>query len=443
MPCSKAQNETKSRILSDVKNKRIKFIQLQFTDIAGVSKSCEIPGERIETVLKDGLWFDGSSIEGFARIYESDMFLKPDINTYLVYPGTHVGRIICDIYKDEKTPFEGCSRGLLKKLLKWIKDEYGYEFKVGPELEFFLFKNENNGGLLHSDNSGYFDTGPRDPSQDFKHEIVPLLNELGFNVEMTHHEVAPSQHEIDIRYDDALKIADTIITIKDMVKTIAKKHGLKATFMPKPENNINGSGMHTHQSLWKNGKNVFYSKDNEYGLSEIALAYIAGNIYHAEEISAILSPTVNSYKRLVPGYEAPVYICWGQVNRSALIRVPKTLKRKKDVATRIEIRNPDPSCNPYLAFVGMLELGMYGIKNNLTPPEPVEENVYHFDEHELKRKGIKTLPENLLDAIRIFEKSQLMKEIYGEFLHKKIVDIGKKAWNEYHSTVSDWEKRYL
>lgn len=435
----------KDKILEDVRKNNVKFIQLQFVDISGAPKSCEVPSERIETILNEGLWFDGSSIEGFARIYESDMYLKPDISTYIIYPwyDQKVARIICDVYIDEKTPFEGCPRGFLKKVLTRAK-EMGFDYKVGPELEFFLFKDVslNNGKILHSDSVGYFDAGPRDPAEPLKHEIVPALNTLGFGVEMTHHEVAPSQHEVDFRYDNALKIADMVITIKTTLKTLTKNHGLYASFMPKPIYGINGSGMHTHQSLWSNGKNGFYDDSNSYSLSKIAMQFLAGQLDHAKEISTILSPTVNSYKRLVPGYEAPVYICWGQVNRSALIRVPKAIKPKRPVATRLELRNPDPSCNPYLAFGIMLSAGLDGIKRKLQAPVPIEENVYHFDENQLKEKGIKVLPGSLYEALEITEKSEFVKESLGTFLFEKLIEIGKKQWEMYHTHVSDWEIQY-
>jgi len=432
----------KEEILKEVKKRGTKFVDLQFVDILGVAKCTEIPIARLETALDEGIWFDGSSIEGFARIHESDMLLKPDSNTFSILPWTEgkVARIICDIHKDEKTPFEGDPRYILKKQLGKAK-EMGFDFFVGPELEFFFFKENGTENKMEvHDKAGYFDLAPVDMSSEVKREVSLYLEEMGLKVEMLHHEVAPGQHEIDFRYGDALGIADSVMTYKHVVKTIAAKHGLFASFMPKPVFGINGSGMHTHQSLWKDGKNAFADESNEYKLSKEALFYISGIMEHARAFSAVTAPIVNSYKRLVPGYEAPVYICWARINRSALIRVPRDIKGKLS-GIRIEVRCPDPSCNPYLAFSVMLASGLDGIREKKEPPKPVEENLYHFDDEKLRKFYIKTLPGSLGEALEEMEKDKVVGEALGEHVFSKFIEAKKGEWDEYRIQVTEWEKK--
>lgn len=434
-----SKDEKRAAILKRVKKEGVKFIAMQFTDILGKQKVCEIPITKLEDALNSGLWFDGSSIEGFVRIHESDMFLMPDPDTYAIVPMTDnkVARIICDVYVDEKTPFEGDPRGCLKRTLAKAK-EMGYEYFVGPELEFFFFKNGEASCQTTHDTAGYFDLAPLDLASDIKREVVPYLGMMGIDVEMAHHEVAPGQHEIDFRYGDALKVADSVITYKNIVKRTAQKYGLFASFMPKPVYGINGSGMHTHQSLWKNGENAFYSSKDEYGLSDVAKSFIAGQLHHARAICGVVAPTVNSYKRLVPGYEAPVYICWSRINRSALIRVPRHIEGKKS-ATRLELRCPDPSCNPYLAFSVMLAAGLDGVKKGMKPPEPVEEDVYDFDDEKLKKFYIKTLPGSLGEALEEMGKSELVKQTLGKHIYEKLTAAQREHWDEYRIRVTPWE----
>ncbi|MBU4483948.1 glutamine synthetase family protein, partial [bacterium] len=360
----------------------VKFIQLQFTDFFGTIKSVTIPIERLPEGLEKGHWFDGSSIEGFARIAESDMYLQPDMSTYAILPWgarqRREARLICDVCKPDGEAFEGDPRYILKKVVSEAH-EMGFEYNVGPELEFFLFKPTDTGKIVADphDVAGYFDCAPRDLANEVKRDIVFALEEMGLEVEMSHHEVAPGQHEIDFKYNKAVKTADEAATFKTVVKSIASQHELYATFMPKPIFGVNGNGMHVHQSLFdmKTNQNVFYDANGEYHLSDLARHFIAGQLHYARGISAILAPTVNSYKRLVPGYEAPVYICWAQINRSSLIRIPRYSKGREQ-STRAELRCPDPSCNPYLAFAAMLKAGLEGIKNKMQPPKPVEEDVY-------------------------------------------------------------------
>ncbi|MEM3031037.1 MAG: glutamine synthetase family protein [Candidatus Micrarchaeia archaeon] len=436
-----AGEETKQKIMKDVKEKGVNFFQLRFVDIFGIAKTCEIPIKRLDEALDEGFWFDGSSIEGFVRIFESDMFLKPDLSTYATLPwtGHKVARFICDVYTDEKTPFEGDPRYVLRRALAKAA-ESGFDYKVGPELEFFIFKEQNGAASpsLVSDAAGYFDLDPVDLSADFRREVIPQLEAMGLTVEMGHHEVAPGQHEIDFKYGNALNIADQVLTYKNTLKTIAKQHGLYASFMPKPVFGVNGSGMHVHQSLWKAGKNAFFDANDKYKLSKTAKSFIAGQLKHAREFCAVTAPTVNSYKRLVPGYEAPVYICWGQVNRSALIRVPRHIAGR-DSSVRAELRCPDPSANPYLAFAAMLGAGLDGVKNNLTPPEPIEEDVYHFDEAKLKALNIPHLPGSLGEAIKELENSRLMREVLGEHVFQKLIEAQRGQFDEYRIRVTPWE----
>lgn len=439
------EGELKEGILKSAKKSGLKFIGLQFVDILGNAKNCEITTSKLEGALNSGIWFDGSSIEGFARIHESDMLLKPDPKTFMLLPWTEnkVARIMCDVYTVDEKPFEGDPRGNLKRVLNEVGKE-GFEYKVGPELEFFFFKMPDGTPTREpSDAGGYWDLSPLDQAVDVKREVILGLDGMGMSIERGSHEVAPGQHEIGIKYGDALTIADNVVIYKNTVKTIAKKHGLLASFMPKPIAGMNGSGMHTHQSLWKNNRNAFFDAKDSYRLSKVAHSFIAGQLQHVRAMSAVVAPTVNSYKRLVPGFEAPVYICWAQINRSSLIRVPRGLKGKED-AVRLELRCPDPSCNPYLAFAAMLSAGFDGVKRKMTPPQPVEENVYHFDDKKLAKYYIKTMPASLNEATRELSKSSLMKEALGEWIFSKLIDVQNKQWDSYRTSVTQWEiDRYL
>ncbi|RLG09182.1 type I glutamate--ammonia ligase [Candidatus Pacearchaeota archaeon] len=442
-----------SKIFKMIKKKDVKFVKLQFTDILGTVKSVMISVDNFSESIEKGTWFDGSSIEGFARICESDMFLKPDISTFAILPWRPkekaVGRVICDVYNTKSKPFKGDPRFILKKILKKAWDEFGFIYNTGPEIEFFLFKKketEENGEFLPvpHDIGSYFDFSPLDLASNVRRDIIFALEKFGIKSETSHHEVAPGQHEIDIKYDEALNMADKSVTFKYTVKAISSAHGLYASFMPKPIFGINGSGMHVHQSLFdKKGKNVFFNKKDKYKLSDIAYSFIAGQLEHIKAMSAILNPIVNSYKRLVPGYEAPVYICWGQVNRSALIRIPRYSKGREK-STRAELRSPDPSCNPYLAFAVMLAAGLDGIERNLSPPEPVEEDVYNFNDEKLKSLGIDTLPESLDEAIKELKKDKVIRDAIGDHIYKFFLKAKKSEWKEYSTQVTKWElRRYL
>jgi len=436
---------TNKDILKLVKEKNVKFIRLWFTDVLGFLKGFAISPSELEGALEEGMGFDGSSIEGFARIEESDMIARPDPDTFEILPWRageeySVARMFCDIYEPSGKPFEGDPRFVLKRNLAKAK-ELGFTYNVGPELEYFYFKDSKNPEPL--DNGGYFDLVPLDVAQDLRRDTIFTLQALGITVEYSHHEVAPSQHEIDLRYTDALTMADNVMTYRLVVKEIARKHGVYATFMPKPIFGINGSGMHVHQSLFKGDKNAFFDKAEKYHLSNIGKAYTAGILRHAPEITAITSQWVNSYKRLVPGYEAPVYICWAQMNRSALVRIPM-YKPGKEKATRIEYRSPDPSCNPYLAFSVMLAAGLEGIAKKYKLSEPANDNIYHMSELEKEKAGIKSLPEDLLEAIKIAEKSNLIKECLGAKLFEYFIRNKKMEWNEYKAQVSQYEiDKYL
>jgi len=435
-------------VLSKAKADDVKFINLQFTDILGSIKSAAIPIERLGDSLEKGTWYDGSSIEGFARIAESDMLLKPDPSTYHVIPWRpqekKVARVICDVYTPQGEPFEGDPRRILKKALAEARKE-GFTYNTGPEVEFFLLKKENGKiTTVPQDIGGYFDYSPRDLASDVRRDIILALEELGMEVEMSHHEVAPGQHEIDVRYTDALVSADNTITLKYTIKAVAQRHDLYASFMPKPIFGVNGSGMHTHQSLFDlKGKNAFYSEKDRYKLSKTAYSFMAGQLKHARGLSAVVAPTVNSYKRLVPGYEAPVYICWAQINRSALIRIPR-YSPGREQSTRMELRCPDPSCNPYLAFAVMLKAGLDGIKNNLTPPAPVEEDVYHFDPSRREQLKIETLPSSLSEAIEELKKDKVIAEALGPHTFERFIEAKKAEWDHYRIQVSRWEiDKYL
>ncbi|MBI5229344.1 glutamine synthetase [Candidatus Micrarchaeota archaeon] len=436
--------EGKDYVLQKARETEVKFVQMQFIDVLGNAKSCEIPFEKLEKALYSGIWFDGSSIEGFVRIHESDMLLKPDENTFAILPwtGGKVARIMCDVFDSSEKPFEGDPRFILKKQLEKAKEK-GFDYRVGPELEFFLFPEKNGGVPEPHDSAGYFDLDPRDLAAEAKREIVSYLQGMGLEVEMSHHEVAAGQHEIDFKYANALSTADHVLAYKSVLKTVAKKYGLFASFMPKPIFGINGSGMHVHQSLWEDGSNSFFDDSDEYKLSKIAYGFIAGQLSHARALAAVVAPTVNSYKRLVPGYEAPVYICWARRNRSALIRVPEHFSGR-NYAARTELRCPDPSCNPYLAFAAMLAAGLDGIERGLKPPEPVEEDVYEFDDAKLASFYIRMLPASLDEATQELCNDSVLKESLGKHAFEKLVDAQRRQWDEYHIRVTGWEiENYL
>jgi glutamine synthetase len=422
-----------------VKENNVRFIQFWFCDVLGMLKSFSIAPSELEEGLTEGMGFDGSSIEGFARIEESDMIAKPDVTTFQIIPWSPkespAARMFCDILEPDGTPYAGDPRYVLKRMLQKAKDK-GFTFYIGPELEYFYFKGNSEPDIL--DRGGYFDTTPLDMGTKLRRETIFVLESMGIAVEYDHHEVAPSQHEIDLRYDEALRMADKTMTYRVAVKEIARENGVYATFMPKPIFGVNGSGMHTHQSLFRDGKNAFYDPDDPYHLSKIAKQYIAGLLTHAKEITAITNQWVNSYKRLVPGYEAPVYISWARRNRSTMIRVPM-YKPGKEVATRIEFRSPDPACNPYLAFAVMLAAGLEGIEKNYELPPPVEEDIFLMPEDKRIELGIESLPGNLYAAILEVEKSKLVREALGEHIFKKFIENKKVEWDRYRIHVSKYE----
>jgi len=441
----KSLAESKEYVLKTAKEHDVKFIRLWFTDTLGMLKSFAITVEELEGALEEGMGFDGSSIEGFARIDESDMMALPDPNTFQLVPWRPrehraVARMFCDIKMPDGSPFEGDPRYVLKRNLKRAAD-MGFTFYVGPELEYFYFKDVKNTEPL--DVGGYFDMTPLDVATDLRRETVLTLEEMGIGVEYSHHEVAGSQHEIDMRYTDALTMADNVMTYRLVVKEIALQHGVYATFMPKPVFGINGSGMHVHQSLFKEGKNAFFDPNDGYYLSDIARHYIAGLLKYAPEFTAITNQWVNSYKRLVPGYEAPVYLSWARRNRSDLVRVPE-YKKGKEKATRVELRSPDPACNPYLAFSVMLAAGLDGIEQKLEAPAPVEENVYEMSDAEREKRDIGTLPPDLLEAVNLTEKSEMVRKALGDHVFKAFICNKKIEWDEYRAQVTEFElNRYL
>lgn len=432
-------------LLEKVKELDVGFIHLQFTDIIGVMKNMSILTEQLDKALDNEIMFDGSSIDGFVRIEESDMYLWPDLDTFMVLPWTcqpKEARIICDVYKPDGTPFNGCPRNALKTVMEEA-ESMGYTLNVGPECEFFLFHTDQQGNptLDTHDNAGYFDLAPVDLGGSARLDMVQVLTQMGFEIEASHHEVAPGQHEIDFKYADALTTADNIMTFKMAVRIIAQRHGLHATFMPKPKFGINGSGMHTNMSLATlDGKNAFYDESGPMQLSQTAYAFLAGVITHARGFAAITNPTVNSYKRLVPGYEAPVMIAWSASNRSPLIRIPA----KRGNSTRIELRNPDPSANPYLALAAVLKAGLDGIKQQMTPPEPVNSNLYEMDDAELAVNCIDCLPGSLFEAVQELKQNQVVQSALGPHITDKFVDAALYEWKEYSAFVSQWElDRYL
>ncbi len=441
----RSREEGKSYVLKMAKEHDVKFIRMWFTDILGILKSFAITVEELEGALEQGMGFDGSSIEGFARIDESDMVALPDPDTFQLLPWRPrehraMARMFCDILRPGGESVDGDPRYVLKKNLKRAAD-MGYTYYVGPELEYFYFKDAN--GTEPLDQGGYFDMTPRDAAIEMRKETVLQLEDMGIGVEYSHHEVAPSQHEIDMRYTDALTMADNVMTYRLIVKEVALKYEVYATFMPKPVFGINGSGMHVHQSLFKGERNAFFDKTDKYHLSKVAKSYIAGLLKHAPEITAVTSQWVNSYKRLVPGYEAPVYLSLARRNRADLIRVPE-YQPGKEKATRIEFRSPDPACNPYLAFSVMLAAGLEGIEKGLEPPEPVEENVYEMTAEQRRKRGISTLPASLLEAIQLTEKSELVRKALGDHVFEAFIQNKKIEWDQYRTQVTDYElKRYL
>jgi len=445
MPKKDKKNESKEYVLKMAKENDVRFIRLWFTDILGVLKSFAISVDELEGALEEGMGFDGSSIEGFARIDESDMVAKPDPDTFQILPWrplehNAVARMFCDILKPGGEPFEGDPRFVLKRNLKKAAD-LGFTFYVGPELEFFYFKDSKGTETL--DSGGYFDMTTLDAATDLRRNTVITLEKMGIGIEYSHHEVAPSQHEIDMRYTDALTMADNVMTYRLVVKQIAMNQGVYASFMPKPVFGINGSGMHVHQSLFKGDRNAFFDAKGKYFLSKLARSYVAGLLKYAPEITAVNNQWINSYKRLVPGYEAPVYLSWAKRNRSDMIRVPE-YRPGKEKATRIELRSPDPACNPYLCFSVMLAAGLKGIEENLEPPDPIEENVYEMTEQERKDRGINTLPANLADAIALTEKSELVRKALGDHVFNAFIENKKIEWNQYRIHVSKYElDRYL
>lgn len=439
---------TRDDILKTIDEEDIDFVRLQFTDILGIVKNVSIPAGQLQKAFEQGIWFDGSSIEGFVRIQESDMRLTPDPETFAVLPwrrsssGGGVARFICDVTDIDGSPFEGDPRYVLKRAIGHA-NELGYDFNAGPEPEFFIFQRDEDGRATTQthDTGGYFDMAPKDLAMDIRREIIHTLVRMGFEVEASHHEVARGQHEIDFKYADGLTTADNIATFRTVVRAVAEKNGVHATFMPKPIAQINGSGMHTHVSLFEDGDNAFYDPNAEFNLSETARHFLAGLLEHAPALTAVTNPTVNSYKRLVPGYEAPIYVAWSDVNRSALIRKPAA---RTPEGTRMELRSPDPSCNPYLALAVMLRAGLDGIERELAAPGPVRENIYEFDEDRRLEHGIETLPGNLDEALDALEEDEVVLDALGEHISDKFIQAKRREWHQYKAVVSDWElDRYL
>ncbi len=432
---------TKEDIIRIVTEQDIKFIRLQFTDIFGQLKNVAITASQIEKAVNNQIMMDGSSIEGFVRIQESDQYLYPDLDSFTVFPWRpqfgKVARLICDVYNPNGTPFVGDPRGVLKNVLKKAAS-MGYAFNVGPELEFFLFQTDEEGKptTKTNDDAGYFDLGPLDHGEGTRREICLALEDMGFEIEASHHEVAAGQHEIDFKYAEALKTADNIMTFKLAVKTLAQKNGLHATFMPKPIFGINGSGMHTNMSLFKDGKNVFFDESGDKKLSATAYSFIAGLLAHVKGMCAITNPLVNSYKRLVPGYEAPCYLAWSAANRSALIRIPAA----RGQSTRLELRCPDPSCNPYLSLAVCLAAGLDGVEKGLTPPAEITENIFAMDAAARAANGIDSLPGSLVEAIEELQKDELIKATLGDHVVTNYIAGKEEEWDEYRTRVSSWER---
>lgn len=442
MPLSKlSRDEQVKYIRETIKANKVKFIILQITDIFGTVKSVTLPISQLEKILSNEIMFDGSSIDGFARIEESDMYLYPDLSSFIILPwkthnGATIARIICDVYTSDGKPFEGCPRYVLRKAIKKAK-EMGYTFYVGPEPEFYVFNTDENGYPIigNNDRAGYFDMAPLDRGEEVREAITLALEGLGFEVEASHHEVGPGQHEIDFKYADALVTADNIVTFRYVVKKIADDLGLFATFMPKPIAGIAGSGMHVHLSLFKNGSNIFYNPETDNQLSSEAIHFIGGLIEHAKGFTAVTNPLVNSYKRLVPGYEAPVYIAWSEKNRSPLIRIPA----KRGNSTRLELRSPDPSCNPYLALAAILTAGLDGIEKKMTPPDPVNKNIYTMNEEDRLKNDVRSLPANLYEAIKDLMEDEVVTSALGNHIVERFISAKLGEWDEYRIQVHKWE----
>ena len=436
---------TKEDIWRMIEEEDVEFIRLQFTDIFGTLKNVAVTTSQLERVLNNEIMFDGASIEGFARVEQSDMFLRPDLDTFAIFPWRpqqgKVARFLCDMYRPDGTPFAGDPRHVLKRTVQEAA-EMGYQMDVGPECEFFLFHTDDEGNptTITHEKAGYFDVGPLDLGENARRDMILTLEDMGFVVEASHHEDAPAQHEIDFHYDEALKTADDIMTFKLAVKTIAKRHGLYASFMPKPKTGVNGSGMHINMSLARDGVNVFYDGQDCNHLSKEGYWFIGGIMKHIAAITAIANPLVNSYKRLVPGYEAPVYIAWSMRNRSPLIRIPA----QTGTTQRIELRSPDSATNPYLAIAVCLAAGLDGIRNQIEPPASVEGNIFAMSEEEREKAGIKYLPTSLAEAIDGLEQDVLIREVLGEHISRKYIEAKKEEWKEYCAAVSSWEiDRYL
>ncbi len=433
---------TRDEIMKIIEEENIHFFRLQFVDIFGFMKNVAIPRSQIGKALDGMMMFDGSSIDGFVRIEESDMYLKPDYDTFCVLPwrnkdGIAAARIICDVYKSDGTPFEGCPRNNLKRILAEAK-ELGYTMNVGTEAEFFLFEQDENGNstTITNDTAGYFSLDPEDMANDCRREIIETLEDMGYEIEASHHEVAEGQHEINFKYSDALKCADNTVTFKWVVKSIAAQYGLHATFMPKPIFGINGSGMHTNQSLFNlDGTNAFFDESDKLQLSEVAYQYIAGALKNARGFAAVTNPLVNSYKRMVPGYEAPVYAAWSASNRSVLVRIPAS----RGLGTRTEIRCPDPTCNPYMALAMMLASGLDGVKNKMTPPDSVDADLFQMTAEEMDEAGVKVMPGSLKEAIEELKVNPIAKEALGEHIFEKFIEYKEKEWDRYRTAVTDWE----
>jgi glutamine synthetase len=441
----RTRGATKDDVLGQIERTRTRFLRLQFTDITGAIKNVEVPQSQFEKALDGDIMFDGSSIEGFVRIEESDMILKPDLDTFSIYPWgdeeNRVGRLICDVYTSDEKPFSGDPRIVLKRVVQKAA-ELGYELMAGVEAEFFLFHRTDDGAptRLTHDAGGYFDLGPVDLGEIARRDIVNMLSAMGFEVEAAHHEVAQGQHEIDFRYEDALHTADHLSTFKFVVRNMAVRHGLHATFMPKPIFGQNGSGMHTHQSLFKDGDNAFWDPDDPDGLSQTMRYYVGGLLKHARAFCVVTNPLVNSFKRLVPGYEAPTNVAWSHHNRSPMVRVPA----RRGKGTRLELRMPDPASNPYLALAVQLAAGLDGIKNEIEPPDPVDKNIFELTVREQRKYKVKRLPKDLGEAIEEFKKSDLMKEALGDHVFGHFVAAKELEWAEYIAQVHDWEiERYL
>jgi len=432
---------TREDIIQQAKEHNVKFIRLQFTDLLGTIKNVEIPISQLEKALDNKMMFDGSSIEGYVRIEESDMYLYPDLDTWVIFPWVttdRVARLICDVYMPDGTPFAGDPRGILKRNLKLMENMGFSAMNVGPEPEFFLFKTNEKGEptMELNDHGGYFDLAPTDLGENCRREIVLTLLEMGFEIEASHHEVSPGQHEIDFKYADAVKAADQIQTFKLVVKTIARQHGLHATFMPKPLFGMNGSGMHCHLSLFKGNQNAFYDEKDQLGLSETARQFMAGVLHHARGFTAVTNPTVNSYKRLVPGYEAPCYVAWSASNRSPMVRIPAS----RGLSTRIEVRSPDPSANPYLALAVMLRAGLDGIEKKMKLPDPIDRNIYIMTDEERLQAGIPSLPESLKEAIDELVQDEVICDAMGDHALTNFLELKEIEYDMYRTQVHQWER---